>query len=191
MTNPGASDEWWKQYGSDGTPNDAPAEPTQYSSAPQFQAQPAPPPSVPVTPPPQPLPPQSPYGSTPQYPVQDMTPPPQPVAPAQPAYPQQAYPQPGYAYPNPAAYQPYGYAGQQPKTNGLAIAALILSLACCPPLGIILGLVALSQIKDRGDNGRGLALAAVWVGIAWSVVMVLWFGINILVISNDTSSNGY
>ncbi len=52
---------------------------------------------------------------------------------------------------------------QNTKTNGIAIAALITSFFVSV-LGIILGFVALSQIKTSGEQGRGLALAGIIIG---------------------------
>jgi peptidyl-prolyl cis-trans isomerase B (cyclophilin B) len=61
--------------------------------------------------------------------------------------------------------QPYsGYApAQSNKTNGLAIASLITSFFISI-VGIILGHIALSQIKRTGENGRGLAIAGLVIG---------------------------
>lgn len=70
----------------------------------------------------------------------------------------------------------YGAVGAQQTTNGLAIASLVVSLVGFPLLflfgiglipaivGLILGFVALHQIKRTGRNGHGLALAGVIVG---------------------------
>ncbi|MFC5635298.1 DUF4190 domain-containing protein [Streptomyces bullii] len=71
-------------------------------------------------------------------------------------------------------YGPYGYGpyGAQPGLNGVAIAALVLGILCfLPAVGLVLGLVALWQIKRRGERGRGMAVA----GAALSTVgLVLW-----------------
>jgi hypothetical protein len=51
---------------------------------------------------------------------------------------------------------------------------LVLALACTP-LGAVLGHIALRQIRERGEHGRGLAMAGViigWIGIA-VVVLIL------------------
>ncbi|WP_168203701.1 DUF4190 domain-containing protein [Humibacter ginsenosidimutans] len=56
---------------------------------------------------------------------------------------------------------------QVEQTNGLAIAALIV-VFFSSVVGLILGHVALSQIKRTGQPGHGLALAAVIIG--WAVV---------------------
>jgi len=60
-------------------------------------------------------------------------------------------------------------------TNGLAIASLVVSLTCCGPVGAILGFVSLGQIKRTGEQGRGMAIAGVVIGILSSVVAVGWF----------------
>ncbi|MEU4651592.1 DUF4190 domain-containing protein [Nocardia fluminea] len=178
MTNPGDSDEWWKQYGGSGVspesgapgsvpqqPTAQPSQPSQYPSSPQYPQQPAPPPSQP------------------QYPQQ---PPSQPQyqQPGQPQYPQQppAYgQQPGYGgYPAAGAYQPYGQYPQPQGTNGLAIGALVSSLIglCSCGLGaivgIILGVMALNQIKERGGEGKGMAQAGIWIGVAAIVGWILY-----------------
>ncbi|MFC9440294.1 DUF4190 domain-containing protein [Nocardia sp. NPDC057030] len=169
MTNPGDSDEWWKQYGGQGVspesgaPSSVPQypnaeQPSGYPSAPQYPQQPA----QPMTPPPQQ-----------QYPGYQQ--PQQPYA-AQPQ--QQPYGQPNYGYQ--PAYQPYGMAQPQ-GTNGLAIGALISSLAgfvTCglgSIVGIILGVISLNQIKQTGQEGKGMALAGVWIGVGAIVLAVLWF----------------
>lgn len=48
-------------------------------------------------------------------------------------------------------------------------------------VGVILGFVALSQIKRTGEQGRGLALAAVIIGL---VEIVLGIIITIIVIAS-------
>ncbi|MET9323905.1 DUF4190 domain-containing protein [Streptomyces sp. NPDC003038] len=81
------------------------------------------------------------------------------------------YPQPG-PYGQPGQPGPYGgpqgwYAPPQTpltsqKTNVLAIVAFVMSLVCALPLvPLILGIIALSQIRDRGEKGKGLAIAAI------------------------------
>jgi hypothetical protein len=73
------------------------------------------------------------------------------------------------------------------KTNGLAIAALVLGIASfVPPLAIcsipaiIMGAIALNQIKkDPALEGRGMALAGLICG---SIVLFLWICLIILFI---------
>lgn len=93
---------------------------------------------------------------------------------------------PGYA--PPPAYPPphvaYGppYPGYPPPaaTNGFAIASLVLGLLWVYWIGSILalvfGYVALRQIKQRNESGRGMAIAGVvlgWVGVVMLPLVVL------------------
>lgn len=52
-----------------------------------------------------------------------------------------------------------------PATSGHAIAALTVSVVS-GPIGVILGCIALSKIAKTGQNGRGLAISAIAVGLA-------------------------
>ena len=58
--------------------------------------------------------------------------------------------------------------------NGLSVASLVVSLTCCGPIGMILGFVALRQIKKSGEQGRGMAIAGVVIGALSIVAGVLW-----------------
>ncbi|MQY26852.1 DUF4190 domain-containing protein [Nocardia aurantia] len=174
MTNPGDSDEWWKQYGGEGVSPESggrsepppPAPPGGYPSAPQYQQQP------PVTPPPQ------------QYPSYPSPPPYQ----APPQYGQPGYGQPGYGQQPGSGYAPYpGYQQPAQGNNGMAIAALVLSIVglfCCPAgiAGIICGFTALNQIKERGGQGRGMALAGIIIGsigiILTLIIVVIDMAVN-------------
>ncbi|MCP3820738.1 DUF4190 domain-containing protein [Streptomyces sp. A3M-1-3] len=81
----------------------------------------------------------------------------------------------------PPPQHPYGYGypyqQQQPPLNGLAVASLVLGLLCCLPIGLVLGIVALSQIKRKGERGQGLATA----GIVLSSVSTLFLVIGLAV----------
>lgn len=91
------------------------------------------------------------------------------------------YPPPpqGGGYPPP----PGGFSGGAPtKTNTLAIASLVcavLGLLCGVGsiLGIVLGVVALNQIKQTGENGRGLAQAGIVVGAIFVVLGIVGYAI--------------
>ncbi|MFG1887141.1 DUF4190 domain-containing protein [Micromonospora sp. NPDC049051] len=77
----------------------------------------------------------------------------------------------------PPAYPNYGYAPPR-KTNGLAIAALVLSLigitSCLTaPVGAILGHVAQKQIRETGEDGEGMAKAAIIIGWIFTGLLVL------------------
>ena len=86
------------------------------------------------------------------------------------------YPPPpqGGGYPPPG-----GFGGGAPtKTNTLAIASLVcavLGLLCGVGsiLGIVLGVVALNQIKQTGEGGRGLAQAGIVVGAIFVVLGIV------------------
>ena len=96
--------------------------------------------------------------------------------------------QPVQTTPGAPPVMPYGYAGYAParRTNGLAVASMILSIVgfiwVLPFVGsiagAIMGHVALGQIRRTGEAGRGMALAGVivgWAGIALLVLGVLFF----------------
>jgi hypothetical protein len=65
-------------------------------------------------------------------------------------------------------------------TNVLGVVGFILALVGFNIIAIILGAVALSQIKRTGEKGRGFALAAIWVAI---IEIVLFIVILIIVIT--------
>ncbi|HZA34266.1 MAG TPA: DUF4190 domain-containing protein [Vicinamibacterales bacterium] len=130
-------------------------------------AQPPPPPQSPPPPPPQ---------SPPSGPPPGPTPPPAP-----PAYGQQAG---GYGYQS------------TPKTNGLAIASMVLGIvgvipycfAVCSILALVFGYIARRQIDESGgtQGGRGMAIAGIilgWIGVGFAILF--WIGIIIAVIVSD------
>jgi hypothetical protein len=125
------------------------------------------------------------------------------------------YQQPGTfpppAYQQPAAYSPSaypqnvlqgvpirpgaGYSGQ--RTNSLAVAALICGivqfigfwlLGTIP--AIVLGHMARSQIRQRGERGAGLALAGLILGYAVLALTVIIVIIVIAVAANSSPSTG-
>lgn len=91
-----------------------------------------------------------------------------------PSYPAPSYPAPSYGgYGAPAPYvDPYNPYGAPPSrgTNGMALASLICSVsgvAICGVssiVGLILGIVAMNQIKRTGEDGQGMALAGTIIG---------------------------
>ncbi|HEX6969810.1 MAG TPA: DUF4190 domain-containing protein [Micromonosporaceae bacterium] len=115
---------------------------------------------------------------------------PSPVSGAQPAAPQ---------VPPSPVYPAYGYPAPPtaPTTNGLAIAALVCSLAgiatcISAPVGAILGHIARRQIRERGEGGDGMALAAIIVG--WIVTglmllfMLFYVGVIVFAIANSETT---
>lgn len=182
MTNPGDSDEWWKQYGGEGVTPETPSATPQPPVTPPPGQYPTPQPQFPNYPPPQSNPSGYPQQSNPGgYPQQS-----NPLGYSQSGgYPQPgpSVPPPGYTYP--AAYSPYGYAQPARSTNGLAIASLVVSIVGVPAMllclflpvgpivGLILGIVSLNQVKKSGQQGRGLALGGIWVGAIATVLGIV------------------
>jgi len=122
------------------------------------------------------------YGSQPQYG--------QPQAPYG-EQPQNPYGQPAAPYGQPQPYgqqpygqQPYGYAQPTgPKTNVMAIISLIAPFVGFGVVGLVLGIIALGQIKKTGEQGRGLALAGTIVSAASVLIGVIVIIIYVLVIA--------
>ncbi|MFE6281600.1 septum formation family protein [Streptomyces sp. NPDC057877] len=52
---------------------------------------------------------------------------------------------------------------QPPPFNPFAIVALVTSLLCLAPLGLVFAVIALRQISRRGQRGKGLAIAGLSV----------------------------
>lgn len=90
--------------------------------------------------------------------------------------------------PYPGPYDPYqGYPSHQ--TNSLAVASLVTSIAgvffgiplaifcfvgwLIPVIGAVLGGIALSQIKQTGQQGRGMAIAGIAIGGATTALIVV------------------
>ena len=90
-------------------------------------------------------------------------------------------PPPG-AYPVPYG-QPYGYGYPYvppQRTNGMAIASMVLGILWLYWVGSILALVfgyiAKNQIRERGEAGDGMATAGIvlgWIGVGFIGVAVL------------------
>jgi hypothetical protein len=105
---------------------------------------------------------------------------PQPYGQAPQQYGQPPYGQPAYGPP------PYGYGYPPPqRTNGMAIASMVLGILWLYWVGSILalifGYIAKRQIRERGESGGGMATAGIvlgWVGIGILVVFIV-FGIAV------------
>ena len=97
---------------------------------------------------------QPPYGQPPGQP-------PYGQSPGEPPY--------GQPYGQPAYGQPYGAPPVSTGTNGMAIASLVCAFFCTP-LGLIFGFIALSQVKQSGQGGRGLAIAGIVISIVGLVI---------------------
>jgi hypothetical protein len=98
-----------------------------------------------------------------------------------PPSPVDAYESPALASPigdprNPGHYEPQPPAPQRAASgdlNDLAVIALIASCIGLSIPGLVMGHIALGQIKRTGQTGHGFALAAVIVGWAVTVLVVL------------------
>ena len=116
----------------------------------------------------------------------------QQYSPAQ--YDQAQYGQAQYAQP---VYGQPMYASR--PTNGMAIAALVCSLAgiltfISAPVGAVLGHVARRQIRESGEQGDGMALAGIIVG--WIVTGLyvcgcgVYFGFIALILGTGAANTG-
>ncbi|GAA2551821.1 hypothetical protein GCM10010398_44090 [Streptomyces fimbriatus] len=91
--------------------------------------------------------------------------------------PQGPYAPPQFPYggrPGLAPHGLYGPCGPRPPAavNGVAVAALVFGvLRFLPAVGLVLGLIALRQIRRRGERGRGMAIAG---SVLSSLGLALW-----------------
>jgi len=79
----------------------------------------------------------------------------------------------GGAYPPP----PGGGGFEQPKTDGVSIAALITGILCCGIIPLILGFIGLGRTKGGQRKGRGMAITGIVLGF---LGLFSWVGIGIL-----------
>lgn len=98
----------------------------------------------------------------------------------------------GYAPPPRPGPPQYGPPPTGQRTNALAIASLVLSLASVSvcisaPIGAILGHVARRQIAERGESGDGMARAGIIIG--WIVTALLGAVILLACIAAMTDSS--
>ncbi|HCT77898.1 MAG TPA: DUF4190 domain-containing protein [Micromonosporaceae bacterium] len=110
----------------------------------------------------------------------------------------------------PPAYQPYDQpysqypVGATPVAgnNGLAIGSMvtgivsILLACCCSPLGIIgggtavvLGVIGMNQIKERGQTNRGMAIAGIATGGVAVLLGIILFIAGFAMNSTDFLNN--
>ncbi|MER5462601.1 DUF4190 domain-containing protein [Streptomyces sp. NPDC002668] len=78
--------------------------------------------------------------------------------------------------PSAQSWQPYPQYARRPSVNGLSVASLVLGIVCClPPLGLVLGLIALSQIKRKGQRGKGMAVAGIVLSSISTLLVLVAF----------------
>lgn len=91
-------------------------------------------------------------------------------------------PRPPYGPPAPYAPAPYGggyYPPPARPTNVLAIIALVCAFVVAPA-GVVCGIIARRQIRQTGEEGDGLALAAIVISAVQIVFIIFVFGIVIV-----------
>jgi Domain of unknown function (DUF4190) len=149
---------------------------------------------------PDPYQPQQPYGQSYEQSAygQDPYAAPGSGAPQYPSSGAPQYPPAGQQYPPSPYGQPqYVAYGPQTRTNGLAIASLVCSLAglatcISAPVGIVLGHIAKRQIRETGEQGEGLATAGLWVGyivtVLGALLFVGWLGLVVFAINSGATS---
>jgi Domain of unknown function (DUF4190) len=80
----------------------------------------------------------------------------------------------------PPSYAPATATDQRPF-NVLSIIAFVLSIVGVSLVGVILGHIALSQLKRTGERGRGFAIAGLiigYVGIAVGIIVaIVWIAV--------------
>jgi len=93
----------------------------------------------------------------------------------------------------PQVINPQPQVSQPSKYNTLAIIAFIFAILVSP-VGFILGIIALSQIKKTNEKGKGLAIAAIVIGAIFFVFLILmvfvglaWIGIRNTVYEGNES----
>lgn len=78
------------------------------------------------------------------------------------------------------------------KWNVLSIVGFVLSILGFNIVAIVLGFIALSQVKKSGERGRGLAIAAIIIGFVYIVIGIILTIVFIgLVAANPNISTTY
>jgi hypothetical protein len=104
-------------------------------------------------------------------------------------YPQSAYPAAGYPAPAPAPVYAYPAVGPSGQTNTMAILSLVFAFVFCP-LGIVFGHMAKKQIRERGEQGEGLATAGMILGYVFTGLLVVACVLDLVVFGAIATSAG-
>ena len=124
--------------------------------------------------------------SGPEQPFDDAGLPPPVYPPPYPGTPPPGYGFAGVPYPAYPMYPP-----RPPGTNGKAIAALATALGgliCCglPSIvGLVLGVIAMRETRRTGQNGFGLAVAAVVISTLLIIVGVIYVALTTLLYAGN------
>lgn len=73
--------------------------------------------------------------------------------------------------------------------NVLSIISFIAALVGFNIVAVVLGFIGLNQVKKTGQRGRGLALAAVIIGLASVVVIIIVIVGGIIASANGIAVN--
>lgn len=122
------------------------------------------------------------YGQQPPYGQQPWGQPGERAGDHQP-YPDQPHPQQAWGQYG-AQPTPWGVSGWAPqrRTNTAAIWALIMSIVF-PPVGLILGLIARAEVRRTGEDGAGIARAAIIISIVYFAFIILFVVLVVVVAS--------
>jgi hypothetical protein len=94
----------------------------------------------------------------------------------------------GYGTPQ---YSGAGYPPQSSSTNVMAILSLVFAFVFAP-VGIVLGHIAKKQIKERGEQGSGLATAGLVLSYIFTGLTLAFCCIGVIAaIATDGSSTTY
>ena len=76
-----------------------------------------------------------------------------------------------------------------PRTNTLALVGFIASFML-PVVGIVLGVLARKQMDVSGESGRGLARAAVFLGILGTLFQLAFFVVWLSLFATAVTRSG-
>lgn len=88
----------------------------------------------------------------------------------------------------------WGAPPPSPDTDGVAVAAFVLALAAfatsllTAPVGLGLGIAAQRRVRRSGAQGRGLAIAATWIGGVLTTALVVGLGVVVALAVASTAS---
>lgn len=147
------------------------------------------------TPPEQPASPSTPQGGATDPYAASGEPPAAPWAPQPPAPPYAApgpYTTPGVdpATPPPGYGTPYA-APQQPRTDGVSIAALVTGILGMALIPLGLGIAGVVRTKDPARSGRGLAIAGIVLGALGTVGWAILVGAVLFVANNQDFQDAF
>lgn len=80
-----------------------------------------------------------------------------------------------------------GNVSNMQKTNPLALVAFFLSFCGLSLFGLIIGIIALKQINEKNEGGKGLAIAAIVIGgiITFFIIVIIGLVVVFLVYKDN------